>query len=68
MSKYDDMINRERPVSKKHPPMDIAKRAVQFAPFNALRGLGEVLDEQRKDASGESDPYTAEKDHIPFES
>ena len=36
---YSDIINRERPVSKKHPPMDRMMRAAQFAPFAALTGM-----------------------------
>ncbi len=36
--KYDDIINMERPVSKRHPPMPRANRAAQFAPFAALTG------------------------------
>lgn len=35
---YDDIIHMERPVSKKHPPMDITNRAAQFSPFAALTG------------------------------
>ena len=33
---YSDIIDRERPVSKKHSPMDRMMRAAQFAPFAAL--------------------------------
>lgn len=43
--KYDDIINLERPVSKRHPPMPIANRAAQFAPFAALTGYEAVIDE-----------------------
>lgn len=35
---YDDIINLDRPVSRKHRPMAIANRAAQFAPFAALTG------------------------------
>lgn len=35
---YEDIINLPRPVSNKHPPMDRANRAAQFAPFAALTG------------------------------
>lgn len=58
---YDDILNKERPVSKKHPPMDRLARAAQFAPFAALTGHKEaihetsrltedrlIMDEQRK--------------------
>lgn len=36
---YDDIIHLSRPVSKKHPPMPMAKRAAQFLPFAALTGF-----------------------------
>ncbi len=42
---YDDIINMKRPVSKKHPPMSMESRAAQFAPFAALTGYEEAIDE-----------------------
>ena len=45
MSKYDDIINLERPISKKHIPMSIENRAAQFAPFSALTGYNEAVRE-----------------------
>lgn len=45
MSKYDDIINLERPISKKHIPMSIENRAAQFAPFSALTGYNEAVKE-----------------------
>ena len=36
---YSDMLDLPRPVSKKHPPMNIEKRAAQFMPFAALTGF-----------------------------
>ena len=42
---YDDIINLPRPISKKHKPMSIYNRAAQFAPFAALTGYDEVIDE-----------------------
>ena len=41
---YDDIIERERPRSKRHKPMAADKRAAQFAPFDALTGYGEIVD------------------------
>ena len=43
--KYDDIIDLERPVSPRHPPMTMAQRAAQFAPFAALTGYEEVIAE-----------------------
>ena len=43
--KYDDIINMERPASKRHPPMPRSNRAAQFAPFAALTGYEAVIHE-----------------------
>jgi hypothetical protein len=43
--KYDDIIHLERPASKRHPPMPLANRAAQFAPFAALTGYEAVIEE-----------------------
>ncbi|MDE6957841.1 MAG: YolD-like family protein [Lachnospiraceae bacterium] len=43
--KYADMLNLSHPVSRKHPPMSIADRAAQFAPFAALTGHGAAIRE-----------------------
>ena len=45
MSEYDDIINLERPISKKRTPMSIESRAAQFAPFSALTGYSEAVKE-----------------------
>lgn len=45
MSKYDDIIDLERPISKKRVPMSIENRAAQFAPFSALTGYEEAVKE-----------------------
>ncbi len=42
---YEDIINMERPVSKRHTPMSKEMRAAQFAPFAALTGLDEIMDD-----------------------
>ena len=42
---YDDIIDLPRPVSKKHPPMPMAKRAAQFLPFAALTGFEAEIEE-----------------------
>lgn len=44
-NKYNDIIDLCHPVSKTHPPMSIANRAAQFAPFAALTGYNEAIDE-----------------------
>ena len=44
-SKYDDIINLPRHVSKKRPPMAIKDRAAQFSPFAALTGHDSAVKE-----------------------
>ena len=47
MSRYDDIINLERPKSN-HMKMNIKLRASIFAPFAALTGYKEALLEEEK--------------------
>ena len=44
MGKYDDIINLSRPESK-HPRMSLYQRSAQFAPFAALTGYEEQIQE-----------------------
>lgn len=48
VNKYEDMLDMKRPVSKNHPPMPIKDRAAQFAPFAALSGHRQALEEEIK--------------------
>ena len=43
ISDYADIINLQRPISYKRPPMPVIKRAAQFAPFAALTGHDEAI-------------------------
>lgn len=43
--KYDDIINMPRHISKKHPQMSLEARSAQFAPFAALTGYDEQIEE-----------------------
>lgn len=45
MDKYDDIINLDHPISKNHRPMSIYDRSAQFAPFAALTGYDESIEE-----------------------
>ena len=45
MSKYDDIINLPHHVSKIRKPMSMESRAAQFAPFAALSGHDEAVNE-----------------------
>ena len=43
--RYDDIIGLPRPEPQRHPRMPRADRAAQFAPFAALTGFEEVIDD-----------------------
>ena len=43
--KYDDIIDLPHPTSARHPRMPVGDRAAQFAPFAALTGYDDVIDE-----------------------
>ena len=45
--KYDAILHLPHHVSKKHPPMPMADRAAQFAPFAALTGYDAAIRETR---------------------
>ena len=45
--KYGDILNLPHHVSE-HPPMPIADRAAQFAPFAALTGYKEAIEETER--------------------
>lgn len=45
---YDDIIERPHPVSRRHPPMSMAKRAAQFSPFAALTGYEDAVEESAR--------------------
>lgn len=45
MPNYDDIINMPHHVSKKRKPMSLKNRSAQFAPFSALKGYQEKINE-----------------------
>ena len=45
MKNYDDIIDMPHHISSKHPRMPIEARASQFAPFAALTGYGDAVEE-----------------------
>ncbi len=47
-SKYADIINMPHHVSRKHPQMSLYARSAQFAPFAALTGYGEAVEETER--------------------
>lgn len=45
MGEYDDIINLTHHISTKHPRLSKEQRAAQFAPFAALTGYGDAINE-----------------------
>lgn len=45
MLSEQELLEMERPVSARHAPMRRCDRAAQFAPFAALSGFGEAVQE-----------------------
>lgn len=60
--RYDDIINLPRHVSENRPPMPVADRAAQFAPFAALTGFGAAITETGRltDEKAELDEHEIE--------
>ena len=47
--RYDDIIGLPRPEPQRHPRMPRADRAAQFAPFAALTGFEDVIEQTAED-------------------
>lgn len=47
--KYDDIINTPYPLPAQRIKMSMSDRAAQFAPFAALTGFEDVIDETAQD-------------------
>jgi len=54
-NKYADIINLPHHVSKKHPQMSREERAAQFAPFAALVGYDEAVENTIEQVEGEAE-------------
>lgn len=46
---YDDIIDLPHPTSAKHPRMPMHARAAQFAPFAAVHGHNQAIDNSTKE-------------------
>lgn len=46
--KYGDILGLPHHVSETHPPMPTADRAAQFAPFAAMTGYKEAIEETER--------------------
>ena len=62
MGKYDDIILLPHPISKKRRPMAMRERAAQFAPFAALKGHEQAIEDTARAAMEHDPTYTIEED------
>lgn len=60
MDDYKDIINLPHHVSRRHQQMPVADRAAQFAPFAALTGYNEALDEAARQTAEKMEKGSAE--------
>lgn len=62
--KYDDIINLPHHVSTKRPQMSCSARAAQFAPFAAIVGLDDELEETARLTDSKPELEESEKEKI----
>ena len=63
---YSDIIHLSRPISTKHLPMPMAKRAAQFSPFAALTGYEELTRETSRLTTQQSQLSEDDKESLDF--
>ena len=61
---YADIIDLPRHQSKTHPHMSLHDRAAQFAPFAALTGYDEMVDEEARLTEVRIDPGESDLDRL----
>ena len=54
---YADIMDLPHPVSEKHPPMPLANRAAQFAPFAALTGFHEEIERTAREWNAQKEKH-----------
>ena len=53
--RYDDILNLHRPVNPRRKPMSLSGRAAQFAPFAALSGFEDAVDETARETDSDTE-------------
>lgn len=64
--KYENIIDMDRPISKAHMKMPLINRAAQFAPFAALTGYEEAINETARYTNRKIDLSESELDRLDF--
>ena len=65
MLSEQELLEMERPVSARHAPMRRCDRAAQFAPFAALSGFGEAVQEAGIGWRGSGSESAERSDKLP---
>ncbi len=66
MEKYEKIIHLPHHVSSNHPPMSLKDRAAQFAPFSALAGYEESIQEIIRETDEKIELFDEEKEMISY--
>lgn len=64
MGKYDDIINMQHHISKRHPQMSLEARSTQFAPFASLTGYEDAVSETGRLTTNKIDLSEDEKANL----
>ena len=64
MGNYSDFINVQRPHLRYHHPMPLQDRAAQFAPFAALTGFDEEINETARQTDSKHELTEDEQDML----
>lgn len=62
--KYNKIINLPHHISPSHPPMPKADRAAQFAPYSALSGYEDAVEETARQTDRKIEPDESEIEKI----
>ena len=65
MGEYDDMLDHPHHRSTNHPHMPMLNRAAQFAPFAALTGYEELVDDAARKAMDDTSIQVEEAEEFP---
>lgn len=61
---YEKILNYPHPISERHPQMTLLERAAQFAPFSALSGYKDELQETARQTEERSELDETEKEYL----
>ena len=64
IEEYGDILYREHPISSTHPPMSRSARAAQFAPFAALTGYDDLIEESARETQEYKPPEDEKREEL----